>query len=241
MKISEKTTTLFVISLLLMTAGCSTLVGTSPEPTPTVTETPTPEPTDTETPMPTPTETETETPTTTQTPEPTATETESDLHAERREKYAAFDRSYRYYLRDTGPKVVVLDSQAYPKNQTYDLTYQLNSSMNHSQNASIRRDIAISYLVIADLWNSDDYPERDHTWLPDTVCVTEVTEDGTVYGHNYIRYNWAFKYNEGLWSGLVYIGHYGGTLERGPADPDYGTNETGEDPDYPEPYDSVCR
>jgi len=46
---------------------------------------------------------------------------------------------------------------------------------------------------------------------------------------------WAFKYNEGLWSGLVYMGHYAGTLERGPADPDYGTNETGEDPDYPEP------
>ncbi|NLV12644.1 hypothetical protein GOC77_05050 [Haloarcula argentinensis] len=167
-------------------------------------------------------------------------ETESDLHAERRKKYATFDEVYRYSLRNTSSKVV-LQSQSYPKNETYHLTYQLNSSMNQSENRSIRRNIAISYIAIADLWNSDEYPEKDHTWLPDTVCITEVTEDGTVYGHNYIRYNWAFKYNEGLWSSLAYMGHYAGTLEPGPANSDYGTNETGEDPDYPEPYDNVCR
>jgi hypothetical protein len=221
-----------------MTTGCSTLIETSPEATPTtestVTETPTPEPAVTETPTPTPAETGP------QTPEQTPTETESDLHAERRKKYATFDEVYRYTLRNTSSEVV-LQSQSYPENETYHLTYQLNSSMNQSENRSIRRSIAISYIAIADLWNSEEYPEKDHTWLPDTVCITEVTADGTVYGHNYLRYNWAFKYNEGLWSSLAYMGHYAGTLEPGPANSDYGTNETGADPDYPEPYDNVCR
>jgi hypothetical protein len=239
MKIISETFVLFTISLLLMTAGCSTLAGSSPEstptPEPTVTEIPTPEPVVTETPTPTPTETET------QTPEHTPMETESDLLAERRQRYAAFNETYRFLLRDTGTEVMILDSQAYPKNETYHLTYQLNASMNHSEKVAIRRDVAISYIVVADSWNTDEYPDKDHTWLPDTVCLTSVTADGTVYGHNYIRYNWAFKYNEGLWSSLVYMGHYGGTLEKGPADPDYGSNETGADPDYPEPYDSVCR
>jgi|GEM_PF-1177137 len=239
MKIPPKSLALLGVSLLLITAGCSTLTGTGPEqtptPEPTVTETPTPEPTVTATPTPTPPKTET------QTPEQTPTETESDLIAERRQKYTAFNETYRFLLRDTGTEVLVLGSRAYPKNETYHLTYQLNASMNQSKNAAIRRDVAISYIVVADSWNSDEYPDKDHTWLPDTVCLTEVTEDGTVYGHRYIRYNWAFKYNEGLWSGLVYMGHFGGTLKKGPADPDYGSTETGADPDYPEPYDSVCR
>ena len=127
MKIPPKSLALLGVSLLLITAGCSTLTGTGPEqtptPEPTVTETPTPEPTVTATPTPTPPKTET------QTPEQTPTETESDLIAERRQKYTAFNETYRFLLRDTGTEVLVLGSRAYPKNETYHLTYQLNASI----------------------------------------------------------------------------------------------------------------
>ncbi|MFB6223043.1 MAG: hypothetical protein ABEH86_05140 [Haloarcula sp.] len=210
----SKTTTIFAlfsISLLIIFAGCSTL-GTGSE---VDTSTPVATPASTSTPEEMTTPEQTATPAVTA--EETTTETEStetDEYAERRKKYVTYDTVNRNTL--SSLNISVIESSVHPENKTYKYTVELQNPQNESRNVDTRRTIALSYLADARYLNSGK-SDRDHTWIPDTVNVILVTPDGELFETGYLRYRWAYKTYTGEWSSRIYLAHYAGSIEEGPA------------------------
>jgi hypothetical protein len=213
-----KTKTLFstvAIALLIMSAGCSGLSGGSgpaeQTSTPEATPTATPEATPTATATPEATPEATETPT----PEPVVTESDND-ELTKAEKFEKFDDNMRrlYLGRDRNLK----GTKAFPENDTYHLTVEMRDTTNRTKTVNDRTNPLWKYYVIVEDYNDNDnsYPERDHTYIPDTVNVTLVTEDGEVFETFYVKYTWAWKHSTGDWSMRVLMGKYGSTRTKGP-------------------------
>lgn len=206
-----KTKTLFstvAIALLIMSAGCSAFAGGSgpaeqtSTPTQTVEATPTPTPEETATP----------------TPEPVVTESDSD-ELTKAEKFEKFDENMQRVYRGTNRTEYLEETEAFPKNDSYHVTIELRDTMNRTKLVNDRYDPLWSYYAIVHDYNDNDnsYPERDHTYIPDTVNVTFVTENGEVFETTHIKYLWAWKYASDEWSMRILMGKYASTSEEGPA------------------------
>lgn len=207
---------LFSIALLVIFAGCSAF-GPSGE---AGTSTPEVISSSTSTPGATPTPKETVTPEQTVTPEVTTkenTKTATDKYAERRKKYNAFDNVSKGT--HSSFNISVIDSNIYPKNKTYTYIVEIQGPQNETRNVEIRQYIAIIYLQNVEYLNSNK-EDGDHTWVPDTVNVTLVTPEGEVFETGYLKYIWAYKTYTGEWSNRIYLAHYAGSIEDGPAKSD---------------------
>jgi hypothetical protein len=212
-----KTKTFFstvAIALLIMSAGCLGITGGSgpAEQTSTPAQTPEATPEATATPESTPE------PVATLTPEPVVTESGSD-ELTKAEKFEKFDENiYRLY-RGTNRSEYLEETKAFAENDTYHLTVEMRDTTNRSKTVDDRTDPLWKYYVIVEDYNNNDnhLPERDHTYIPDTVNVTFVTEDGEVFQTYYVKYTWAWKHSTGDWSLRVLLGKYGSTEEEGPA------------------------
>lgn len=220
-KMVRKKTILTMVTIVLLTtsAGCSTLGasqsdGSSATLTPKATEVPT------ET-----AKTEETTPTAKQTASiviSTPERTEVDPYAERRSKYEEFDKEFRETAK-IDPSTNITNTKIFAANETYHVKYVMGNPENDTLSVKERRGLIFTYSVIVDDANSEN-SEWDHTWIPDTVNVTAVTPDGEVYETAYIKYLWAYKVHEGSMSLYHYVAKYAGSLEGGPAGPDYQDN-----------------
>ncbi|AUG48291.1 hypothetical protein BVU17_12440 [Haloarcula taiwanensis] len=207
-----------VLALLIMSAGCSTFVGGSGPTQETASPTQTPERI-TKT-------TETTTSVTTEinsTPvatEKSKVETESPSRDElsKAEKFKKFDQNMQRIYRELDYNRSA-KTETFPENNSYHMTIQMRDTTNRSKTVDDRLDPLWNYYVIVEDYNDNDdsYSERDHTYIPDTVNVTFVTEDGGVFETTYIKYNWAYKYYTDEWSIRVLMAKYGSTTEEGPA------------------------
>ncbi|WP_424000581.1 hypothetical protein ACOZ4I_14040 [Haloarcula salina] len=211
--------TIVTIVLLTTSAGCSTLgTNQNDESISTLTSKETESPTEIA-------KTEESTPTAGQTasivistPEPT----EVDPYSERRSKYEEFDKEFRETAK-IDPSTNISTTKIFPANESYHVRYVMNNPENKTISAKERRGLIFTYSVIVDDANSES-SEWDHTWIPDTVNVTAVTPDGEVYETAYIKYIWAYKVHEGSMSLYRYVVKYAGSLEGGPAGPNYQDN-----------------
>lgn len=206
------------ITLLMISAGCSAFAGGSgpaektvsptqtPEPTPEIIETQTPEPTETESTLVATEGTETETEST----------TEGDLS--KAEKFEEFDENIQY-LYDSDEENRSAEMEAFPDNDSYHITVEMRDTTNFTKTRNDRLNPLWKYYAIVEDYNNNDshLPERDHTYIPDTVNVTFTTEDGGVFETTHIKYIWAYKYYTDEWSLRVFMAKYGSTTEEGPA------------------------
>ena len=200
-----------VIALLIISAGCSAFAGGSgpPEETSTPTQTLEPTPDNTETPTTVATETAS-VPIATEEPE-TETESTTEEEPSRAEKFEEFDEEMEFLSRDD----TSVEGEAFPENDSYHLTYELRETTNFTKTRDDRLDPLWTYYVIVEKYNDNN--KQDHTYVPDTVNITFVTEDGAVFETTYIKYNWAYKYYTDEWSLRVFMGTYGSTTKEGPA------------------------
>lgn len=224
-----QTKTLFsivAIALLIVFAGCSGFAGESTPAGQSSTSDSTPEATPTSEPTPEatlePTQEATLDPTPEAAPTPEPTETEADNEElTRAEKFAAFDENMNaLYEFDDDYNRSTISTQAFPKNDSYHITFHLRDSSNQSKLVDDRLEPLYSYSAIVEDYNSppeEDQEPRDHTWIPDTVNITFVTEDGGVWETRYIKYNWAYKHATGDWSFRIMFAKYGSSVEEGPA------------------------
>ncbi|GGK54376.1 hypothetical protein [Haloarcula sebkhae] len=204
------------IVLLIMFAGCSGPVGGSGSGEEKTTPTQTAEPTQraTKTPTPVPTETES-TPLATEEPE---TESRGEEELSRAEKFEAFDENLQdVYEAQADDRYV--DSETNPDNNSYHLTVRMRDTTNRTKTVEDRLNPLWKYQAAVSEYNAENgnYEERDHTWIPDSVNVTFVTQDGEVFQTSHIKYLWAYKYYSDEWSLRVLMGKYSATLEEGPA------------------------
>lgn len=199
------------IALLIISAGCSAFAGGSgpSEGTTTPTQTLEPTPDNTETPTPVATETESK-PSTTEEFE-TETEFITEEELSKAEKFEKFDEEMEFLSRDDAS----IEGEAFPENDSYHLTYEMRDTTNFTKTRDDRLDPLWTYYVIVEKYNKND--EQDHTYIPDTVNITFVTENGGVFETTYIKYNWAYKYYTDEWSLRVFMGMYGSTTKEGPA------------------------
>ncbi len=152
------------------------------------------------------------------------TKTEVDKYADRRQKYRQFDKEFRIWM-TLGITAKVINTEIYPENESYHIQYEMENPRNRSISREERRLIALSYMHIVNRWNSADFPDRDHTYIPDTVNVTVLTPEGKLYETSYLKYNWAYQHSIGKWSKRLYLAHYAGSIELGPEHPDYEGRE----------------
>lgn len=205
------------IALLITSTGCSAFVGGSEPVGETTTPRQTPEPTEvaTKTPTTTPEATETEsTPVTTGKFE-TETEPKSE-ELSTAEKFERFDRNVEeVYELDGNDRYVY--GVTHPGNNSYHLTIRMRNTTNRNKTVEDRLDPLWTYIGIVKHYNkdNDNYEERDHTYIPDTVNITFVTQEGEVFETSYIRYIWAYKYYTDEWSLRVLMGKYSTTIEEG--------------------------
>jgi len=217
----SKTSTIIrsiAIALFIISAGCSTFVGGSgpaeettaltqtPESTPKVTDTPTPVPPETEnTPMAT---------------EEFETETESNNEDElsKAEKLKQFDENMQA-LYDLDDENRSAETDVFSQNDSYHMTVEMRDTTNFTKTRNDRLNpLWKYYAIVEDYNNNDDHlPERDHTYIPDTVNITFTTEDGGVFETTHIKYIWAYKYYTDEWSIRIFMAKYGSTTEEGPA------------------------
>jgi len=199
------------IALLIISAGCSTFAGESGPAEETASPMPTTEPTPmvTETPTPVTTETENDSPATKEPETETGFTTAGD--PSKAEKFEKFDDEMEFLSRDD----VSVEGEAFPENDSYHLRYEMRDTTNFTKTRDDRLDPLWTYYVIVEKYNNND--EQDHTYIPDSVNVTFVTEDGGVFETTYIKYNWAYKYYTDEWSLRVFMGMYGSTTKEGPA------------------------
>ncbi|MDQ2073303.1 hypothetical protein RBH20_12235 [Haloarcula sp. H-GB4] len=206
------------LALLITLAGCSAFVdrGGPVDERYTPTQTPAATPEDTETPTPVPTEAKS-TPVATERPE---TETESITRGDlsKAQKFEEFDENMQY-LYDEDEENRSAEMEAFPANDSYHLTVEMRDTTNFTKTRNDRLNPLWKYYAIVEDYNNNDdhFPKRDHTYIPDTVNITFVTEDGGVFETTYIKYNWAYKYYTDEWSIRVLIAKYGSTTKEGPA------------------------
>ncbi|NLV13549.1 hypothetical protein [Haloarcula argentinensis] len=206
------------LALLIMSAGCSTFTGGSGPTEETATPTQTPEPmteiTETTTPM------TTEIKSTPVATEKSKTEIESHSRDElsRTEKFERFDEHMQRIYRELDYNRSA-ETETFPENDSYHMTIQMRDTTNRSKTVDDRLDPLWNYYVIVEDYNDNDdsYSDRDHTYVPDTVNITFVTEDGGVFETTYIKYNWAYKYYTDEWSIRLFMAKYGSTTKEGPA------------------------
>ncbi|RLM97589.1 hypothetical protein [Haloarcula sp. Atlit-7R] len=204
--------------LLIISVGCSAFVDGDRQADDTYTsaQTPVATPEDTETTTPVPTEAK-NTPVATEVPE---TETESITRDDlsKAQKFEKFDENMQY-LYNADEKNRSAEMEAFPANDSYHLTVEMRDTTNFTKTRNDRLNPLWKYYAIVEDYNNDDdhFPKRDHTYIPDTVNVTFVTEDGGVFETTYIKYNWAYKYYTDDWSIRVLMAKYGSTTEEGPA------------------------
>ncbi|MFU1780022.1 hypothetical protein ACM16X_01440 [Haloarcula japonica] len=200
-----------VIALLIISAGCSAFAEDSGPPEDPTTSTPTPEPTPDDTHTPTTVATETEgMPISTEEPE-TETEPTTEEELNRAEKFEKFDEEMEFLSRDDAS----VEGEAFPENNSYHLTYEMRETTNFTKTRDDRLDPLWTYYIIVEEYNNND--KQDHTYIPDTVNITFVTEDGGVFETTYIKYNWAYKYYTDEWSIRLFMAKYGSTTKEGPA------------------------
>jgi len=213
-----RTKTIFsgvAIVLLIISTGCSGLVGGSGPTEETATPAQTPESTPTATPTLTPEPTEA-TPVATEAPE---TETKSDSgELAKAEKFEKFDENVHRLYRIDNDSVTLVQTETYPRNDSYHLTVKMRDTTNRTKTVEDRLDPLWKYYAIVEDYNYDDtYPDRGHTYIPDTVNVTFLREDGKKFQTSYIKYIWAYNYANDEWSLRVLMGKYSTTLNEGPA------------------------
>ncbi|MHC3378784.1 hypothetical protein [Haloarcula sp. H-GB5] len=207
------------IALLIMSAGCSGFVGGSgpteqtaaPTQTPAATPEPTPKATETLTSEPTAEATESSN------AEPIETESDRE-ELTKTEKFAEFDEDMHRMYRITNRSGVLEETETFPENDTYHVTVNMRDTTNRTKTVTDRRDPLLNYYALVANYNENTrgFDEEDHTYIPDTVNVTFVTEDGEMFETRYIKYVWAWKYSTGDWSMTVYAGKYAGTVKKGP-------------------------
>ncbi|MDT3433423.1 hypothetical protein [Haloarcula sp. 1CSR25-25] len=205
------------IAFFILFAGCSAFAGGSgpAEETTALTQTPEPTPEVSDTPTPVPTETESKS-VATEEPE-TKTESATEEELSEAEKLEKFDENMqRLYRSDENRSA---ETDVFPENDSYHMTIQMRDTTNRTKTVDDRLNPLWKYYVIVDDYNDNDdsYSERDHTYIPDTVNITFVTENGGVFETTYIKYNWAYKYYTDEWSLRVFMGMYGSTTKEGPA------------------------
>ncbi|GGM41737.1 hypothetical protein [Haloarcula argentinensis] len=206
------------LALLIISAGCSAFVdgGRSADETPTSTKTSVATSEDIETTTPVPTESKS-TPAATEGAE---TETKSTTPGElsKAQKFEEFDENMQY-LYDADKEKRSADTEAFPANDSYRLTVEMRDTTNFTKTRNDRLNPLWKYYAIVEDYNNNDdhFPERDHTYIPDTVNITFVTEDGGVFETTYIKYNWAYKYYTDEWSIRLFMAKYGSTTKEGPA------------------------
>jgi len=206
------------LALLIMSAGCSTFIGGSGPAEETATPTQTPEPMTeiTETTTPAPTETKNK-PVATEEVE-TKTESATERELSKAEKFEKFDENMQRIYRELDYNRSA-ETEIFPENDSYHMTIQMRDTTNRSKTVDDRLDPLWNYYVIVEDYNDNDdsYSDRDHTYIPDTVNITFVTEDGGAFETTYIKYNWAYKYYTDEWSLRVFMAKYGSTTKEGPA------------------------
>jgi hypothetical protein len=206
------------LALLIMSAGCSTFIGGSGPAEETATPTQTPEPMTeiTETTTPVPTETKNK-PVATEEVE-TKTESATERELSKAEKFEKFDENMQRIYRELDYNRSA-ETEIFPENDSYHMTIQMRDTTNRSKTVDDRLDPLWNYYVIVEDYNDNDdsYSDRDHTYIPDTVNITFVTEDGGTFEMTYIKYNWAYKYYTDEWSLRVFMAKYGSTTKEGPA------------------------
>jgi hypothetical protein len=207
------------IILLVMSAGCSAFAGGSGPAEETATPTQTPEPTQVATEASTTTpvmETES-TPVATEESKP-QTEPDREEDLSKAEKFKRFDEHMQRIYRELDYNRSA-ETEAFPENDSYHMTIQMRDTTNRTKTVDDRLDPLWNYYAIVEDYNDNDdsYSERDHTYIPDTVNITFVTETGGVFETTYIKYNWAYKYYTDEWSLRVFMGMYGSTTKEGPA------------------------
>lgn len=203
------------IALLIMSAGCSGFVGESGPAEQTSTPTQTVEATS-EAPA---TSTPEATPEAIATPTSKSVVTESDNDELRKvEKFEKFDENVHSLYQATNRSEYLKRTKEFPENDTYHLTVEMRDTTNRTKTVNDRTDPLWSYYAIVEDYNNDDdhFQERDHTYIPNRVNVTLVTEDGEVFETFHIKYIWAWNYSTGDWSTRVILGKYGSTREKGP-------------------------
>jgi len=195
-----------LVVLLTITAGCTAVSFDRGNENPIPTEEPkqTPIPTVSETQSPTPTETVPDT----KSDEMIITTPEAP---DRGDKYGEFDALFLTLIRDFN--ITIANSGYDSENKSYTVRYQLTNPSNRTLSMDERRTIAFGYAFIVEKWNSDEFPDKDHTWIPDTVNITAETPDGRTFTTSHIKYLWAYKETTGRYSTREYILLYEGSFD----------------------------
>lgn len=183
-------------------AGCSDIDTSGPN-TPSTTESPT-EPRTTAP----PTENYTHTSRSTPTPEFT-----------KQEKYDAFRDGYVDGLEQQDIKVT--NSSLSPENNSISLTYKMSDPNNETQTGRERENVSVAYVIGVETYIDGNQSTGNESWVPKRVNITAVTPDGSLYETAFTTYNRAMKVIEGEMSYEQYLVEYYGTIEPGPANPDY--------------------
>lgn len=202
MKIKFELTIGFVLLLLVVLAGCGGFIGAqSPEPTSTA---PTPQSpaetvTTTESPTPTPTSTKTETP---------------ELSVRYKQRF--FTSNYTTSIEENGVNVTntTIDGQ----NETLYLTYEMREPDSDVYTGRERENISLFYAAMAEIYYDRGY---DESWIPKQVNVTAFAPNGQIYEKAHMNYEKARKVRTGEISAYDFLLEYYGTIELGPANPEY--------------------
>lgn len=195
-----------IVVLLSLLSGCSTLdsLGTG---SPTATET-----TTKNTPEPTTTPVETDTPT------PTETATQTPTYS-KKDKYGYFRDGYIGGLREAD--VNIINDSIDENNNTLRLTYEMEDPKTDNHVVNERENVSLRYVAAVDFYLNGNISELDESWIPKRVNVTAITPEGERYETAYTTLERAKEMIDGEMSARRYLIEYYGTIEPGPANPEY--------------------
>ena len=171
--------------------------------TPTATPTPTPQPT----------------PATTipdETPEPTPTPNP------RVEKYETFMYQYATDLQELD-NITIRDWSVDAQNETAYVTYEMPDPRSDKAVGNERENVTLGYSATVELYHKDneEWDSVDGTYIPETIYVRAVTAEGVHYETGTLEYEWAREEMNGEISLVEFVLNYYGSLEYGPANPQY--------------------
>lgn len=195
------------VLFLVLLSGCGSFVDQTPA-TPTTAPSPTAT-TQTTVSAYTPTQTES-------TPPSTATKTRSFT---KEQKYGYFRDGYIEGIQNGGVNVV--NNSLDPENDTLHVTYKMRDPKSDLYTGRERENVSLSYVAVVDFYLNGNISELDETWIPKQINVTAVTPDGRLYETAYTTFERAQKMINGEISAKRYLLEYYGTIEMGPANPEY--------------------
>lgn len=193
------------VAVLIILAGCGGILGPD-SPNQTSTSSPT-----SDTPSPTSVSTTVSTPTST--PEATATETPSYSTAYKQE---IFTSNYTNSLKEN--QVNVTNTTVDNQNGTLALIYEMDDPTNETSTGWERENITLMYTAMIEVYYDRGY---DNSWIPKQVNVTAVTPEGVRYERAYTTFERAKEMIDGEITAKRYLLEYYGTIEPGPANPEY--------------------